>query len=302
MKRQDIFISRAWGHAGSAVSFRGAYSIFRSSILRPSVLHVNMRTIALLSILLVGVLSVSFTYGFAFQVPSAGRTRTVVVSNCHDRGYPTSRSHAHTIYASSEESQPSSDDDNTSNTNNSLLVTEYKVASAVYFATAGLILAQNGFLKPEVVYIASGPFLGGAIQYILMGAAFNSRLSSDTYKRLNLFATEYAVYSVFMVLTFLIKAIVEKVKMPSTPYLLFGLSGLLASIPSIKGWFKGKDGEKSVFKEILGGTKDSVKGLVSLKNLNAAVYLAGTLFVATSKVTKVVEIVYEFKVCERMKG
>jgi hypothetical protein len=175
-------------------------------------------------------------------------------------------------------------------------VTEYKVASAAYFFTAGLILLQNGFLKPEVVYIASGPFLGGAIQYILMGAASNNRLKSDTYKRLNLFATEYAVCSVFMVLTFLVKAIVDKAKMPLTPYLLFGLSGLLASIPSIKGWIKGKGREKSVLKELLDGTKDSVKGLVSVKNLNAAVYLAGTIFVATSKPTKLVEVVYEIRV------
>lgn len=162
------------------------------------------------------------------------------------------------------------------------LVSGHNLCSALFVAVAIGILYNSidspiGLALP--LYAASGPYLAAGVSSVLSDAAEHDRLGSETYKRLALFLTEFNLCGLSTILLALGGNTLST-------NLFFGLSlaSFLSLSPTLAGY---KNGGGNVFKE--GG--NLVKGFFTFKNLNALIYLAGTYFVASLKMLKLVEMV-----------
>lgn len=162
---------------------------------------------------------------------------------------------------------------------------EYRVVSVAVLPVAALM--ASFFKAPaQMLYASTGPLLASAVAHILRGASMQDRLGSDTYKRLNLFLAKY-LFCVALAFLPLHANITS---------LWVGLSFLLAMKPSVKGWFYGvrgvkKGGSASLTGDIVEGTKRSIKGMTSVKNIKAFGYLMATYFVGSLCSLKLVGIV-----------
>ena len=70
------------------------------------------------------------------------------------------------------------------------VVTGYKITSISYLLLGLIIIAKN-----RIPYYGMGPLLVAGTTWILSDAATHDRLSSDTYKRLNLFVIASTLFS-----------------------------------------------------------------------------------------------------------
>mmetsp|Transcript_3238 Transcript_3238/g.4721 ORF Transcript_3238/g.4721 Transcript_3238/m.4721 type:complete len:340 (-) Transcript_3238:47-1066(-) len=151
-----------------------------------------------------------------------------------------------------------------------------------------LVIAKTGILSAVIYAKCSNPFytmgfvLAGGVSYILLGAAVNNRLSSDTYKRLNLGLFTYGLFALFAG---------NFMKFPK----IWSAACIITMINSIKGYgygLKGWELKPTCAKEdFLNGIKSNTKTLLKIPNLNSAGYLAGTITLATLLFTKCREII-----------
>lgn len=157
------------------------------------------------------------------------------------------------------------------------VITGYKGMAVGYSVMAGVIYALS-----RQPFYSAGPLLASGIAYIMIGAAENSRLSSDTYKRLNISLFEYG-------LTGLVAGLCMKL----SP--LWAFTCLVTIINSIKGYgygLKGWElGKADIKEEILQGSKSNLESLAKIPNLKSAGYLLATLTVASFKVMKFLEVI-----------
>jgi hypothetical protein len=168
-------------------------------------------------------------------------------------------------------------------------VTPEKVAGRKKRVIAGYKILVTGYLAIGVAigaisrqpFYGTGPVLASGVSYIMIGAAENSQLSSDTYKRLNIGLFEYGA-----------TGILAGILMKLNP--LWALTCFIAVVNSIKGYgygLKGWElGDACAKEDMSNGIKSSIEGLTKVPNLKSAVYLAGTLAVGTLKLAKLAEI------------
>ncbi len=152
----------------------------------------------------------------------------------------------------------------------------YKILAAAYgfFGFIMLGLTKNPFYS-------SGPLLAAGISYILIGAAENNRLSSDTYKRLNLALIEYGFVG-FMA------GICMKLN------LMWKIGCFIAFVNSIKGYGYGLKGWElapaSAKDDLINGMKANFKSMLRIPNMKSLGYSAATLTVGYLKLAKLVEV------------
>ena len=165
------------------------------------------------------------------------------------------------------------------------VIAGYKAMTVTYL-TAGLVAAKASGLSISLLRVIGGYIaLPAGLSYILISAAENDRLGSDTYKRMNLALLEYGVLGSFVV------------GLGKGRNKILALALLLSMINSVKGytygvlgWDKMKD--SSLLNDIFQGSKDTMKGFLSLpKSIKSWGYLAVTTMMATLKLQKLVEVV-----------
>ena len=148
----------------------------------------------------------------------------------------------------------------------------------------------NSVGQKMIYYFSSGHALAAGVAYIMISAAKNDRLNSDTYKRLNLCMLQYGLAGFFMVY-------VSKTAFPRS--IIVFLPHVLAIINSIKGYsygVLGLDKKKSpshLLSDFVDGTKSTIKGtLLSIpNNVKSFGYLGAVAMVGTMKLAKLSELI-----------
>mmetsp|Transcript_4367 Transcript_4367/g.6355 ORF Transcript_4367/g.6355 Transcript_4367/m.6355 type:complete len:388 (-) Transcript_4367:136-1299(-) len=136
-------------------------------------------------------------------------------------------------------------------------------------------------------HVAASMTLPAGIAYILNGAAKNDRLSSDTYKRLNLALGFYGFFGFFAKSAF-------KQRMIS---ILWGLTSVVTMINCIKGYGYGLKGwalsdKVNPISELADGTKSYFATLVKpIKDWKAFGYLVATLLFGYMKLLALSDVI-----------
>ncbi len=140
------------------------------------------------------------------------------------------------------------------------VVTGYKLTSVSYLLLGLTIIGKN-----RIPYYGMGPILVAGVGWILSDAATNNRLSSDTYKRLNL-------------------SLIASTSFSCTGNILMGgfaferFMAFITIVNSIKGYgygLKGWELKKACAKEdLLKGFKQSLQICSKVPNVKSAGYLA----------------------------
>ena len=179
------------------------------------------------------------------------------------------------------------------------IILGYRAALVAYLVSCTVSLlawiVKNGVSPPRMLIlplysIATGPFLASGIAYILSGAAYHDRLSSDTYKRLNLFLGEYAI-----ILLCMTPCVIH---LPIIGGALNAVATVFALVNSIKGygygvlgWDKKSGTTSSVLEDFVSGVRSSMKTLISVpKNFQSAGYMAATLLLGVFKIDAVIQV------------
>jgi CDGSH-type Zn-finger protein len=166
----------------------------------------------------------------------------------------------------------------------------YYATSITYLVYAARYLAISG-AQSFPVQVASGYVLAAGIACILASAVRGGRLSSDTYKRLNLSLLGYGLLGgVGWGLVQLSHTRAEFV----SPLLL---APFFATVNAIKGYTYGvlginKAGKASILGDFKHGVTTTAKGYLAVpKNAKAAGYLGATWMLTIMKLAKLVETV-----------
>jgi hypothetical protein len=165
------------------------------------------------------------------------------------------------------------------------VVLGYKLMTAAYLA-AGLLAAKASGATTSLLRVLGGYIaLPAGLSYILISAAANDRLGSDTYKRLNLAMLEYSALGSLVVL------------LGKGRNKILALAFVLSLINCVKGYTYGvlgwnKQNDASLIKDVVQGTKDTINGFFTApKSITSLGYLIATTMVASFKVEKLTEVV-----------
>ena len=170
----------------------------------------------------------------------------------------------------------------------------YRFTAIVYMFLSLFLIVSNASKSlaslPLTCYVVAGPMLASGVSYVLEGAAVNERFFSGTYKRLNIFLGFYGFF--WLIASFFARHTQSKVLL--NPIVI--TASLAVVVNSFKAWTYGVKGWRknpniSRLGELLSGSKESVKILFRVKNLNGATYLAATALVGCIKMSKLVELI-----------
>mmetsp|Transcript_8325 Transcript_8325/g.10917 ORF Transcript_8325/g.10917 Transcript_8325/m.10917 type:complete len:312 (-) Transcript_8325:325-1260(-) len=154
--------------------------------------------------------------------------------------------------------------------------TVYKIMVAEQAIVGGMLYKTSG-----VPFYSVGPLLASGVSFILIGAANSNRLTSDTYKRLNLALIQYGLLG-----------FISGIFMGQKP--LWFISCFITVVNSVKGYgygLKGWElGNASLKDDIMSGLKANLKSMTKIPNLKSAGYLAATLTVGTLQLAKIAEL------------
>lgn len=143
---------------------------------------------------------------------------------------------------------------------------------------------------PNGVYYASGPLMVSTITYILKGAANNNRLTSDTYKRLNLYMIQFGFISIVALLK-----LSTNHKLKFIPYFITMVNCIKGYGYGVKDWSLKKEGSLSFIQDFTNGCKNSIKTLFTLpKNIPSIGYFFMTITAGIWKLMKLIEIYYNY--------
>lgn len=161
----------------------------------------------------------------------------------------------------------------------------YNVSSSIYLAASLLHLLRRGIYSWSLYYVfGGGTFTMAMLLSILKGAAANDRLSSDTYKRLNLSVVAYALLQLLLPVTGWVDRLFFKL-----PALLALVNGVKGYGYGVLGWDKSKD-KSTILTDIKEGFSASIKSL-STYNKQSVGYVVGTAFLAAMGAVKVLELI-----------
>lgn len=156
------------------------------------------------------------------------------------------------------------------------VITGYRLSMAL-FAVFGAVIAA---LSRQPLY-GTGPLLAAGVSYILIGAAQNDRLSSETYKRLNIGLFEFG--TVGLLAGYLMKL---------SP--AWGIACFIGIVNSIKGYGYGLKGwilqNNSAKDDLTEGMKGNIKTMAKIPNIKSFGYFLGTGAVGFLKVAKLLEV------------
>lgn len=163
---------------------------------------------------------------------------------------------------------------------NKIIMTAYTI-----FSIFGILQIPQAFYSPlqfpRLCY-TSGPLLAAGFAYILIGAAENNRLTSDTYKRLNLALIEYGFIAFIL-------GVMLKLKASWT------IVAFITFVNSVKGYGYGLKGWElvptSAKKDFTDGMKSNFDTMTKIPNAKSAGYLAATLTILSLKLVKFMEVV-----------
>jgi len=175
----------------------------------------------------------------------------------------------------------------------------YRVSSAsnllVGMFTVTMASLSGTVSVPTAAYYAAGPIMASGVSYILVDAATNDRLGSDTYKRLNVMLSKYgALWLLAAALSFTQPAPRPRAaKVFTNPVVVLAafaafVNGLKGFAYGVKGWTK--QGDKGYVDELIDMTKSVPKILFSIKNLVGTGYIVATAMAGTMTVLKFLEI------------
>mmetsp|Transcript_18285 Transcript_18285/g.25765 ORF Transcript_18285/g.25765 Transcript_18285/m.25765 type:complete len:348 (+) Transcript_18285:26-1069(+) len=165
------------------------------------------------------------------------------------------------------------------------VVNGYKIASISFLGLTMVMMKMAG-IRVSAPYYSVTAALPSGLAYILSGAAYNNRLSSDTYKRLNVFLGKFSFINLVAA------AFATEMRNP-----IWVVPCLIAMVNSIKGYGYGvlgydKLGKDSPIQDLRSMTNASIKQMFGLaKNFKSAAYQAASITTATMKMAKLVEIV-----------
>lgn len=168
------------------------------------------------------------------------------------------------------------------------LILGYYATSVTYIVYAARYFNVKG-VQPFAVQVASGYTLASGISYILASSVKGNRLSSDTYKRLNLSLMEYGILGCIGWGLVQFGEIV-----PGFAPLL--AAPFLATVNSIKGYAYGvlgvdKTSTASISGDFYHGVISTIKGYFTLpQTFKGAGYLIATWTLTGMKVVKLTEI------------
>jgi len=173
------------------------------------------------------------------------------------------------------------------------VVMGYRIVSVAYLVASIVAVVKNG-ISPVQSYFVAGPLLAAGMAHTLADAALHDRLSSDTYKRLNLFlGTYYGLVN-------LILSSMTKRQFGSHPFWkLWTITSFITCVNCIKGYGYGVKGWKLegdtlplAKKDLVEGLKYTIQSFFSIpKNAQSAGYWIATGTVASLKMKKLVEII-----------
>jgi hypothetical protein len=157
------------------------------------------------------------------------------------------------------------------------VIAGYKITSLSYLILSLIITA-----KSRILYYSGGPLLIATLSYILTDAATHNRLSSDTYKRLNLaLGTSILISSIGSVLMRSFSAEV--------------LIAFIGIVNTVKGYGYGLkswelNNNACALDDVMKGMKSSIGTMTKVPNLNSALYLISTVIVSSMTTLKIIEI------------
>jgi hypothetical protein len=160
----------------------------------------------------------------------------------------------------------------------------YKAMGLSFFALAAIqvaILTKRGSPAVEIPILISGHVMAGGVSSILVDAAKNERLGSNTYKRLNLALVGYGLIGLPIV------------TMMANPQLIAYF--LLSVINSSKGYGFGvlgwdqKSSDTGIMKDLINGTKSTIKSIFSVpKHIKSFGYSTAITFTAKLIISNVI--------------
>jgi hypothetical protein len=161
----------------------------------------------------------------------------------------------------------------------------YKVTSIVYLGVSILHIVRKGLNSWALYYACGGPLLASGITYILAQAASNDRISSDTYKRLNLSLLTFGVLGLTL-------PVLDPIHFRAP---VFIIPPLLATVNSIKGYGYGvlgwdKKKEKSaILTDLKESFQSTFQSLITFRK-ESLDYLLATSMVVIMTVVKCKEL------------
>jgi len=164
----------------------------------------------------------------------------------------------------------------------------YKLAAIAYLASSAFSLYSLKHLPLGVslYYVfGGGQFTMAVILYILKGAAGHDRLSSDTYKRLNIAAISFALIQLAIPIGPMRGRRLASLKVPAFLAIVNGIKGYGYGC---LGWDKSKD-TSTILTDVKEGIQSTLKGLTVAKAKSAG-YLFGTLLLTAMTCLKCKEL------------
>lgn len=160
----------------------------------------------------------------------------------------------------------------------------YTIVTAGYTLFALVVCVKS--LSPLGMYVASGMTTAAGVASILKGAAKNNRLSSDTYKRLNLALGTYGFIGILARGTLDVSSAIK----------LWTAISFVAMVNCIKGFGYGLKGwelsKVDPVPEFVNGAKSTVTTLAKVpSNLKSAGYLVSTLGCSYLTLSKLQEVI-----------
>ena len=242
-----------------------------------------------ISLFLTYVLAVAPQEACSFSSSSVGRRRIVSLTPSIS-SISTSTPYQYKSRLSLSSTTNGDDADNSNDKKvegrKSRVIIGYKAMMISYLAVGLRSIAKVGF-TPSIFHMIGGYIaMPAGVSYIMSGAATHDRLGSDTYKRLNLALLEYGLIGLSI-----ISLGKGGNKLLSVAYILSVINSLKGYAYGVLGWDK-QSKETSLLKDLMNGTKETVKGFLSMpKNVKAAGYQVATYFTAFLKLEKLWEIV-----------
>lgn len=164
----------------------------------------------------------------------------------------------------------------------------YQVIMAAHVLLGARILSVAGPSVPVLVGLATNLALPIGVSYILRSAASNDRLSSDTYKRLNLTLLSYGLLSM---VTLALKPTRRGSPLLYLPFALATINSVKGYAYGVLGWDKKNPDGTSLVQDFSSGVVSTVKGVVSLpKKFRSIFYLVACLGIGYQNLLQIVKI------------
>lgn len=141
-------------------------------------------------------------------------------------------------------------------------------------AMKSAVLVKKGLAPATIVHLVSGHVLASGVSAIMVSAAENDRLKSDTYKRLNLALLFYGLIGLPVFY------LSEAPKFVVLPFLFTIINSIKGYTYGVLGWDK-QNSDTSLGQDFFSGCISTVKGIVSVpKNIQSLGYLSAIIVFA----------------------